>query len=653
MKRESLKGGDITMKIRTTILALAVAIVVPVCAYSADFGDMYLRYLEGDVMIKTEDTTDWVPAAMNMPLREGDRVWVPEGARAELQLRNGSCVRLDKNSSMEILALDQEVFQFFLDTGHAYLNVVDPIDAKGYVVAPETPTGSFRAYRRTAFRVDVAEGGDSEVSVLKGEVYVELQQGQVDVKAGDRLVLRHGAEYPQLTKLYLPDSWEQWNRQRDGAFGDPRQTSSAQYLPDDLSTYSAELDSNGNWVSTPDYGYVWAPTVVVAADWAPYRNGRWVWMGGDYVWISYEPWGWVPYHYGRWTYIGSRGWCWVPPRRGSVYWGPGYVGWVYTSNHVSWVPLAPGETYYGHRNYGPGSANITEINMKKIVVKDGYRNARAGNGITTMHRNSFVGGRQEHVKIKENLFLGEHRPMGAPWIRPEKGALMPAIKAVSLNKLPPRQTGKIDVKTIRKERTPFGTVLGGQKQKNLTERTGSIQSPVQKVTKERATDARPTRPGTNRTSSIPNVERSKPILGGSTQVAREPNASRGLKNFARSEGNATKGVKEGPSRKIAAVTTSVDTKVIRNREAATISTGRPAKAESGVSKIRKIAVRTQSEVGSEPAKKVSSRPQGGVESTTRNSPPQSTIPAPRAEKLRAEGQGGRDSYSAAPVNPHR
>ena len=127
-----------------------------------------------------------------------------------------------------------------------------------------------------------------------------------------------------------------------GRFED-RRYASTRYLPRELDTYASDFDDNGRWVNAPGYGYVWTPTVSVSVGWSPYSNGRWCWVGGDYVWIGYEPWGWAPYHYGRWSYVASIGWFWVPPARGAAYWGPGYVGWVSTPTYVAWVPLAPGE----------------------------------------------------------------------------------------------------------------------------------------------------------------------------------------------------------------------------------------------------------------------------------------------------------------------
>src|SRR5204862_4667529 len=72
----------------------------------------------------------------------------------------------------------------------------------------------------------------------------------------------------------------------------------------------ADLDEYGTWQSTPEYGPVWYPTVV-AADWAPYRDGYWTNVGGfGFTWVDAAPWGYAPFHYGRWARVGGRwGWC--------------------------------------------------------------------------------------------------------------------------------------------------------------------------------------------------------------------------------------------------------------------------------------------------------------------------------------------------------
>lgn len=437
------------MKIFKTLIFVVTIFLVSSHAYSANLGDIYLRYIDGDVQIKTEDTSDWVPAAINTPLQEGDRVWVPEDGKAELQLRDGSLLRLDRNSFLEILPGGKNISQFYLGKGHAYVNYRGP-DGNLFII--DTPNSSLQGSKKSIFKVDVSDYGDTEVSVLKGEIYAELNNGQMKISTGERLTLQKNAAYPILAKLAPSDKWEQWNRQRDREFYEPIRTYSQDYLPDGLKVYSNDLDRNGKWVYTNEYGYAWTPTVIVVNQWSPYRVGRWVWMRGHYVWVSYEPWGWAPYHYGRWAHINSIGWCWVPPSRGFVYWGPGYVGWTYTPTHVSWVPLAPREIYYGHGYYGPYSVNITKASIHKTVIKNVYNNVYVNNAVTTVHRDTFIKGIPVKVEMKENLFLKQKIITGAPQIKPEKTTVMPLIKEIPPNKLPPQQIRNIEPRELRKNR---------------------------------------------------------------------------------------------------------------------------------------------------------------------------------------------------------
>jgi hypothetical protein len=431
------------MKYYTVLFCIVCAIALPLLGYTADPGNIYLRFLEGDVQVKTEDAKEWLPASINMPLTDSDQIWVPDNGRAEMFLRNGTIVRLDRNTFLEMPAPGDKQTRFYMGAGRVYGNV---IVEKGNAVILETPAASFLAHANSVFRIDVAENEDSTASVFQGELYADRGTGQMKIGAGERMVLKKDAQHPVLAKLLPADEWEQWNKQRDREFTKPGSGNATAYLPDELKPYSYDLNKNGQWVYEQEYGYVWTPTVIVVQNWAPYRIGRWAWMRGDYVWISYEPWGWVPYHYGRWAFIGKRGWCWVPPRRGFAYWGPGYVGWVHTPTYVSWVPLAPREVYYGRGHYGPYSVNIKNVTVQNITAnRPAYKNIHVDKAVTTMHRDTFVTGRQVQLTAKENLFLKERRIMGAPEIRPEKATLMPVIKDIPKGKQPPARVAGLAV----------------------------------------------------------------------------------------------------------------------------------------------------------------------------------------------------------------
>ncbi|MBU4235603.1 MAG: FecR family protein, partial [Proteobacteria bacterium] len=367
------------------MLLFWMVICLPVWAGAEDLGFLRLSQMEGDVQIQSKDLTEWTPATINLPVQEGDRLWVPKDAWVQVETREGNVLRLDADSALEILAVDEESLQVYLSQGQAYLNFKK---VNNSMLQVDTPVSSIRIYDSSTLNVALAENGNTEISVFRGAVFAENRTGEVRVGAGKMLSMDD--ELPTLMALAPPDDWERWNKEWDESLSEGE--GSEQYLPQELSGYGRDLNRNGRWVETQEYGYVWTPTTDISADWAPYRHGRWVWIGGDYVWIASEPWGWAPYHYGRWSHISSHGWCWVPPPRHEVYWGPGYVSWVSTNTDVAWVPLAPGEIYYGHGHYGPHSVNIVDVDISAVVPGRNYRNVHVRNAVSVVHRDAFLRG---------------------------------------------------------------------------------------------------------------------------------------------------------------------------------------------------------------------------------------------------------------------
>lgn len=387
-----------------------------------------LSLVQGDVMFITADADDWEPAAVNMPLDEGDSLWCPYGAKAELQLPDGSLLRLDGGSQLNLLANEGSFMHFNLAGGRLYLKTFRygrdnslQIDADDTTVVPAP--GS-------RLSLAMLPNAQEDVSIFSGSAYVEGDEGRTRVRAGEQISLEEG--YSELLPLNPPDSWEKWNLERD------RQQSiaanAAGYLPEELRIYSGELAANGRWVRTSAYGMVWRPSVIISGDWAPYRSGRWVWRGGDYVWLPAESWGWVPYHYGRWTVIGNYGWCWVPPSRGDVYWGPGYVGWYSTGSHVGWTPLAPGEIYYGYGNHGRHSVNITNVTVNVRSVN--YRNRRHRGGTTIVAQNDFLRGRTATVQPVRTASVAV--AIGSPRVKPPKENRPATVRRTQSGQTPPR-----------------------------------------------------------------------------------------------------------------------------------------------------------------------------------------------------------------------
>ncbi len=98
------------------------------------------------------------------------------------------------------------------------------------------------------------------------------------------------------------------------------------------------LADDGDWYNTPEYGYVWQPSIAYKNDkWRPYTDGYWAQTDDGWTWVSYENFGWATYHYGRWTRLKDVGWAWVP----GYDWGPGWVSWRTSDEYVGWAPLPP------------------------------------------------------------------------------------------------------------------------------------------------------------------------------------------------------------------------------------------------------------------------------------------------------------------------
>lgn len=156
-----------------------------------------------------------------------------------------------------------------------------------------------------------------------------LSQGQVDVETAQAPA---ATPAERVTERERPER-NSANFDEDRMRDEPNGRSGSSY-----STFYTRLESDGDWIETSNYGYVWQPRVAQQSrGWRPYTNGRWVYTDAGWTWISEEPFGWATYHYGRWTRLRNVGWIWVP---GSE-WAPAWVSWRTSNDYVGWAPLPP------------------------------------------------------------------------------------------------------------------------------------------------------------------------------------------------------------------------------------------------------------------------------------------------------------------------
>ena len=316
----------------------------------------YLSALEGAAQIASDGRL-LQSARLNWPVSTGTRLILDPGTRAELH-GGWSAVRLAERADLSVTRLDDDAVQLALTAGSLSLRVrqLQP----GERIEIDTPQLALVADQPGEYRLDVDPHGDTtRLTVHAGSATVYGGAGQSSRVGPHQQVSYRGRDL-LVTQAApaLRDALDQWAATRDALEDRSR---SAQHLPRELPGY-AQLDAWGEWAQDATYGAVWYPSVT-AADWAPYRHGRWAWIEPwGWTWVDDAPWGFAPSHYGRWTQIGHR-WAWVPGRFGPrpvyapalvafVGGASGSLGWGVALGSgapaAAWFPLAPGEPWTPH-----------------------------------------------------------------------------------------------------------------------------------------------------------------------------------------------------------------------------------------------------------------------------------------------------------------
>lgn len=105
-----------------------------------------------------------------------------------------------------------------------------------------------------------------------------------------------------------------------------------------VQTFYDQLSPYGDWIYSPDYGYVWRPYFDNPESFRPYSsNGNWVYTDYGWTWASDYNWGWATFHYGRWDFDDYLGWMWIP----GYEWAPAWVTWGSYDNYWGWAPMGP------------------------------------------------------------------------------------------------------------------------------------------------------------------------------------------------------------------------------------------------------------------------------------------------------------------------
>ncbi len=333
-------------------LALAAGLILSSPVLADDEGRYgYFSVVEGSATVTQDGERSEVES--NYPLMTGDQLWTSYGSRVEAILPDSTLVRVDGNT---VLAFDRLAFAadhssdgtlLYLDKGEILVTV--PHDAVGAAqTRVDTPNSTIYLVEPGTYRLE-SRGYVSTVTVREGSAELLTRDDSSLVRQRERASIT-GLDRPRVRIDWAggSDSLERWGAELDrlaaGGYGGPEVDRSLRYA-------SASLQRHGSWHVESSVSF-WRPRVSI--DWAPYRDGRWVYTPSGMTWVSYEPWGWVPHHYGTWDRHQRYGWVWYP---GRIY-RPAWVYWYWGTDRVGWCPTGYYTRYYGRHHYGRSHHNL-------------------------------------------------------------------------------------------------------------------------------------------------------------------------------------------------------------------------------------------------------------------------------------------------------
>ena len=376
------------------LASLAAALAWPAAAQDIPGRVGRLAWTEGQVALYQDPERGWDDAYLNSPITSRNSVWTEPGARAEVQV-GAAALRLDSASQLDIARLDDTVLEATLEQGEMSVRIRHFF--AGDTVRLSTPQATFLLQAAGHYRLESdPDNGQSRLAVFDGGARLE-EGGNARIGAGQSLVV-WGGERPSyaVQQAYTTD-FDRWAMARDEHWIESRTPT---YVSYEMTGYE-DLDTYGAWSNDPTYGAVWYPTAV-AADWAPYREGRWAYVSPwGWTWVDAEPWGYAPFHYGRWVQVRDR-WAWCPGQRvDRPAWAPALVGFVGGAGFaasggsgavVGWYPLAPSEPYRPW--YTAGSSYVKRVNSVVVnvpaQVAREHRDANRERGVTAVRREALV-----------------------------------------------------------------------------------------------------------------------------------------------------------------------------------------------------------------------------------------------------------------------
>lgn len=408
----------------------------------------------GDAWLFDHDSREWTRLTRNQTVGEGDRVRTDDRARVSMRV-GSTTLWLDERSDLELSQLDEGQTLLQVDRGDVALRLRSAENAAETRL--RTREGVARPERDGLYRVEQLDRG-SKLYVWQGRMRFDWSRSAdpIALSTGEQVEL-WWPDGPRAERSPLySDGFGDWVLAESREEGDRAYAGSSRYVSPEM-TGAEDLDRHGRWETAPDYGAVWVPTTVIAADWAPYRYGRWAWSRHwGWTWVDDAPWGFAPFHYGRWVSWGGR-WCWAPgPYVHRPVYAPALVGWVGGGSvsvgisiggrpappRYGWYPLAPREVYRPAYHHSPryiGRINDPRDLRDPVTVQRPHRYREAPTAISVLPA---VGAAIQPLPVR-----GPDRRVEPGWVKPlpvapgrnDLAAVLPAAPTRPAERDLPRQ----------------------------------------------------------------------------------------------------------------------------------------------------------------------------------------------------------------------
>src|ERR1035437_6619046 len=217
MRTQFQKSADAGGSMRKFLILFTAGVLASALAVADDDPPsraVRLSYMAGTVTFQPQgEETDWVPADVNRALTNGDKIWVEQGGRTEMQTVN-STIRLNGHTNFSFLGVEGDTTQIQLSLGSMLIRLKRLDEDETYEVV--TPQVAFTLLRPGIYRIEVNEAGDTTVITDRGGDGETTADGKAaPLHANEQVVVTGNPASYNKHGAPNPDEFDDWANTRD------------------------------------------------------------------------------------------------------------------------------------------------------------------------------------------------------------------------------------------------------------------------------------------------------------------------------------------------------------------------------------------------------------------------------------------------------